>query len=362
MKIAFDHTIFLIQRYGGISRYFCELHNLLNNHDEVKIFSPLFLNEYLNNLDEKVEKYYKIKELPKYSTKIFNNLNFIINNINLISWKPDIIHKTYFNNYEYKFVNAKKVINVWDLSHEIYPELYNKPKGWRPKLTYLNNVDHIICSSEKTKKDLLNFYKIEKKKISVLYQGVNQLNKYNLKNFENIKPYLLYVGSRKKYKNFLNVLNALSLDKKILKDFDLICFGSEILSKEEESEINKLELISKSIKFFNGNDEDLANYYFNAKALIYPSKNEGFGFPPLEAMSYGCPVITSDNEAINESVGKASLKFDPLNYEDICDKIKTILYSDQTRRELRTLGEKRAKLFTWEKTRENLIKIYKNLD
>ena len=79
-------------------------------------------------------------------------------------------------------------------------------------------------------------------------------------------------------------------------------------------------------------------------------------------MSYGCPVITSDNEAINESVGKASLKFDPLNYEDICDKIKTILYSDQTRRELITLGEKRAKLFTWEKTRENLIKIYKNLD
>ena len=173
---------------------------------------------------------------------------------------------------------------------------------------------------------------------------------------------MLYVGSRKKYKNFLNVLNALSLDKKILKDFDLICFGSEVLSKEEESEINKLELISKSIKFFNGNDEDLANYYFNAKALIYPSKNEGFGFPPLEAMSYGCPVITSDNEAINESVGKASLKFDPLNYEDICDKIKTILYSDQTRRELITLGEKRAKLFTWEKTRENLIKIYKNLD
>ena len=82
----------------------------------------------MNNLDEKVEKYYKIKELPKYSTKIFNNLNFIINNIKLISWKPDIIHKTYFNNYEYKFVNAKKVINVWDLSHEIYPELYNKPK------------------------------------------------------------------------------------------------------------------------------------------------------------------------------------------------------------------------------------------
>ena len=191
---------------------------------------------------------------------------------------------------------------------------------------------------------------------------MNQLNKYNLKNFKNIKPYLLYVGSRKKYKNFLNVLSALSLDKKILKDFDLICFGSEVLSKEEESKISKLELISKSIKFLNGNDEDLANYYFNAKALIYPSKNEGFGFPPLEAMSYGCPVITSDNEAINESVGKASLKFDPLNYEDICDKIKTILYSDQTRRELRTLGEKRAKLFTWEKTRENLIKIYKNLD
>ena len=56
MKIAFDHTIFLIQRYGGISRYFCELHNSLNNHDEVKIFSPLFLNEYLNNLDEKVDQ------------------------------------------------------------------------------------------------------------------------------------------------------------------------------------------------------------------------------------------------------------------------------------------------------------------
>ena len=110
--------------------------------------------------------------------------------------------------------------------------------------------------------------------------------------------FLLYVGSRLKYKNFDNLLKALSLNNDILEEFKLICFGDELLSKKEKFLIEELKLNKKNIIFDSGDDYKLANYYLNATALIYPSKNEGFGFPPLEAMSYGCPVISSNNKAI----------------------------------------------------------------
>ena len=70
----------------------------------------------------------KINSIPNFSTKIINHFNFIINDIMFMQWKPNIIHKTYFNSYEYKYTKAKKIVNVWDLSHEIFHKMYKKDK------------------------------------------------------------------------------------------------------------------------------------------------------------------------------------------------------------------------------------------
>ncbi len=359
MKIAFDHTIFLIQKYGGISRYFNELSNNLNDNYQTKIFSPIHLNEMINK-NNKIFCLKEINSIPNYSTKIINYLNFIINDFMFFKWKPNIIHKTYFNTYNYKYTKAKKVINVWDLSHEIFHDLYKKNKDWRPKQKALKNIDHVICSSKNTQRQLIEYYNFDYKKTSVVYQCVPNL-KTNLPIQNKKKKIILYVGSRLKYKNFENLLNALSLNINILEDFKLICFGEEKLSKKEQYLVKKFKLNEKNIIFDSGNDYKLANYYLNATALIYPSKNEGFGFPPLEAMSYGCPVISSNNRAILEATDLAEYAFDPNDPGDILKKIEKVVYSQDEIDFLKNYGLKRVKIFNKDEMTKNIKSIYDSL-
>tara|TARA_B100001093_G_scaffold515033_1_gene590424 strand:- start:1516 stop:2601 length:1086 start_codon:yes stop_codon:yes gene_type:complete len=360
MKIGFDHTIFLIQKYGGISRYFNEILKNLNKDTDVKICCPIHLNNLIDSKNKKVFEIKRINSIPKFSTKLINKFNFYINNIIFKNWRPDIIHKTYFNDYNYKFLNAKIVVNVWDLSHEIYHNMYNMPKNWRPKESALKNVDHVICSSKKTQADLIKFYDFDFKKTSVVYQSAPNLNK----NFEiNDKKdnILLFVGSRLKYKNFEKLLEAFSLKKEILYDFKLVCFGSEKVSDKEKFLIKKYNLNEKNIQFDFGSDEKLLNYYLNATALIYPSKNEGFGFPPLEAMTYGCPVISSNNSAIIEATGISKFTFDPDDPNDIINVLEKVISSKENQIFLQNYGITRVKQFSAESMIKNLKKTYKML-
>ena len=115
--------------------------------------------------NKKIFNIKEIKSIPNFSTKILNSFNFILNDLIFIKWKPDIIHKTYFNSYEYKYKKAKKVINVWDLSHEIYHDMYQKNQNWRPKEKALKNIDHVICSSKNTQKELVEYYNFDLKKL-----------------------------------------------------------------------------------------------------------------------------------------------------------------------------------------------------
>lgn len=360
MKIAFDYTIFMFQKYGGISRYFMELSRALNTSANCKIIAPISTNAYYNKINQSFFNLLKLREIPRFSTKLIKNFNFITSTMYMKCWKPDIIHKTYFNNHNYQSINAKKILNVWDLNHEIYPELYNKKKGWRPKKISLTTADHVICSSNKTRNDLEKYYNFDLKKTSVVYQGVNQFKKTELINFDK-KKYLLYVGNRSKYKNFENLLIALSINKQILQDFKLICFGEEVITPFEINLIKKLKLNDKNILFISGDDQKLQNYYLNSTALIYPSRNEGFGFPPLEAMSFGCPVITSNNSAILEATNLPVYSFDPESPSDMAIKIQNIIYSKTTTNFLINHGLSRIKELSWEKTSLKTLEVYKEV-
>lgn len=359
MKIAYDHTIFLIQKFGGISRYFNELVNNLDDNYKAKLFCPIHFNKMIMQ-NKKIFNIKEIKSIPNFSTKILNSFNFILNDLIFIKWKPDIIHKTYFNSYEYKYKKAKKVINVWDLSHEIYHDMYQKNQNWRPKEKALKNIDHVICSSKNTQKELVEYYNFDLKKTSVVYQCVPNL-KTNLQIRQKKEKILLYVGSRLKYKNFDNLLKALSLNNGLVEDFKLICFGEESLSIKEKYLIENLKLNKKNIIFDTGDDYKLANYYSKASALIYPSKNEGFGFPPLEAMSYGCPVITSNNKAILEATNLAEYSFDPNDPKDILNKIEKVIYSQDEINFLNNYGLNRVKIFNKSEMIQNIKNVYDKL-
>jgi glycosyltransferase involved in cell wall biosynthesis len=174
-------------------------------------------------------------------------------------------------------------------------------------------------------------------------------------------PYLLYVGSRRYYKNFKALLQAYALNQQLSDEFKLVCFGGGRLSLAEKAEIQRLKIKEDRILYLEGGDRLLANLYKNAAVFIYPSLYEGFGIPPLEAMSLGCPVVCSNVSSIPEVVGAAGRYFDPNDIEDIGSAIESVVFSENSRTELIVRGSHRAAQFSWRKCAQETYSVYKKL-
>lgn len=201
------------------------------------------------------------------------------------------------------------------------------------------------------------------KKITVTYFGAEKFEntkiKKNIKDYD--KPFLLFVGSRGRYKNFNNFVEAFSKSKKLYKDFDIICFGGEEFSVDEISLFKKLAIINSVYKEKNSDDQTLLTLYKKAKCLVYPSTHEGLGLPPIEAMSLGCPTITSNHTAIMEGVGNASATFDPNDIFQIKQVLEEYLYSDDKLKKLIDLGLLQSQKFSWDKCVKETLEVYKKV-
>ena len=220
----------------------------------------------------------------------------------------------------------------------------------------------IICPSINTKKDLLEIYKVKEDKIKVINIGISDFKNISYQNEDKLDyPYLLYVGYRGKYKNFKNLVIAIGKSKRILKDFKIVCFGGGKFSNEEKNLIQNNNLNIDDFIQIEGNDLKLTSLYKNARAFLFPSIYEGQGLPQLEAMSFGCPVISSNQEAILEATGDSAVLFDPLNVEDIKFKIENTIYSDDKIEFFKKKSLNRSKLFTMDRCFEETLKTYKEI-
>jgi len=355
MKILYDHQIFSNQAYGGPSRYFTELiKELIQLNEEPTIIAPVNQNIYLKDINLKFKKEFFLKIKQKdFFTKIINDLfsNYYFRNSTY-----DLYHLTYYSDcYPSK---KPKIITVYDLIHEKFMSEFKLNS--LPKKKIFENVDHFLCISENTKKDLINYYNIDDKKITVTYLA----NSFKLKVIEKFplhKPFLLYVGSRKRYKNFELLLKSFSLCEKIKKEYDIICFGGgEFIIQEIES-MKNLSINVNSVHNVQGSDQILSSLYSSAEALVYPSKYEGFGLPILEAMFFGCPVIASNTSSLPEVCGDAALTFSPNSTEELINCINKISTDSKFKRELIKKGYEREKSFSWKKCALETYHVYKNL-
>ena len=305
MKIFFDYHGFSLQKFGGISRYFVELNKILNrNKINSKIIAPIHKNLHLKNCEYNSKMNFYLNKYPKYTNQLINNYNFYLTNFIIRISKPEIIHQTYYSNQSLH-INKKKtklILTVYDLIHEKFHNDFGFDKNYRPKSFSLNNSDHIICISYKTKIDLMEIYKIPEEKISVIHLAYTKFNNFKKDKIIN-EPYLLFVGSRKRYKNFFTFLKGFSLSNSLKKDFKIVCFGGGNFDNKELQMINELGLNVENIIQIEGDDRILSNLYKNAVSFIFPSLYEGFGLPIIEAMSYGCPVILSSIAIFKEIVG-----------------------------------------------------------
>jgi glycosyltransferase involved in cell wall biosynthesis len=227
------------------------------------------------------------------------------------------------------------------------------------------NADAIICISNATKKTLTDIYKVDDKKISVIHLGISE--NFTSDTISNIKlndisdkPYFLFVGFRKLYKNFIFFIEAFSKWNKN-KNYNILIAGGGELTEEEHLSLKKfgVEKQVKLLGFVEG--KDLRYMYKNSIAFVYPSLEEGFGLPILEAIGSRGEVIASDIDAFRE-IGEDMIRyFNPRKIESLVNALEQSTLERQTDEEL----EKRAKYVTnkysWKECVNKTIEVYKKV-
>ena len=363
MKILFDHEIFYQQKYGGVSNYFFHLINgLIDKKISLKICSPIYKNYYLNNLPKKFVYGFYLEKYPYFANSFIKNINNFFSQRFVRHFKPQIVHQTYYSNDVYSNYNVKKICTVYDMINEKFPSYFNNSNLISQiKRTTILNADHLICISQKTKEDLINFYKIKEDKISVILLASSYKIKRNILKKKLFKNCLLFVGSRHGYKNFKNFIKAYSHSSFLKNNFKIIIYGGEKIGEQDFKIFKKYNIDLAKLIFLNDKSYDLKFVYQNVSALIYPSLYEGFGLPLLEAMSLGCPVISSNAGSLMEVGGEGLKYFNPFEFESIIETIESVLNSEKNTNNLIEYGYQRAKSFSWSKCATETARVYKNI-
>lgn len=362
MKILYDHEIFCIQQYGGASRYFYELivHLLEKENVDISVFAGMFTNEYgLENYKDKFERFsgHKYKEIPKTKMMMIK-LNGLRFSSFLKKVKPDIYHQTYYGDFADNF-KGKRVVTVLDMTHEIFKGQFSAlDKTSEDKRKAVEKADGVVCISESTKKDVMEILKIPEERTKVIYLANSLTAEVNEPPLVGGK-YLLYVAKRKGYKNFKLILEAFKQSQTLANDFKLVCVGGGDFTSEERSFMKEAGV--NDPLYFSATDSTLANLYKYAFALVYPSRYEGFGIPPLEAMNYDCPVITTNISSIPEVVGDAGIYIDPDSPNELVKAIEDLQTNNALRDEIVSKGRIQKQKFSWQKCADEHLEFYKEL-
>lgn len=233
----------------------------------------------------------------------------------------DLVHIPYFNIPI--FYPGKMIATIHDLTilhfdtgkATTLPYILYKLRrvGYRIVLEVgLRRAASIIAVSETTKQEIINHFHLDPNKIAVTYEGVDE--KFKRKREKEKSDYFLYVGNAYPHKNLETLVKAMQP----IKDAKLILVGREdYFYKRLKESVND----DRIIFFGEADDETLANLYTHAKALVFPSRMEGFGLPALEALALGCPVIVSDIPVFHEILGEAATYFDSADPNDLIDKL-----------------------------------------
>ena len=379
LKVVYDHQVFSLQKYGGISRCFVELHKHMPDSCKATIAVRETENVYARELEEVkpigydydhficnhhflgkghlhlwYDKLRRVKYYPDY------NKNFLLYLLQKSDF--DVFHPTYFDDYFLSYLNEKPfVLTIHDMIPELYPQYFGKDDFQivkKKKLAPLASA--IIAVSENTKKDIIRILNIPEEKIHVIYHGSSFPMEGG--NAKYSFPYILFVGERGLYKNFsLFVRHVLPVLKRY-REINIVCTGRPFDLKEKEM-LNEYGVGDRFYHHWVTNDYELFSLYHHAKCFVYPSEYEGFGIPILEAYQADCPVLLNNASCFPEIAGDAAIYFnmDSKN-SNLTEQIECLLsMSAEERRTLLTRQRERLKRFSWEKSAKQLADVYQSV-
>jgi glycosyltransferase involved in cell wall biosynthesis len=256
---------------------------------------------------------------------------------------------------------GKSIVNIHDLCFLVQPAWFSMSfrliyRWLVPKIARNSSV--VVTNSNYSKNDILKFLKLSVDRIRLTYWSVDPIF------FEFNKPYherddrIIFVGSLEPRKNLIGLLRAFSIYKQRHPDSQtrLTVVGCESPLFADVG-INRQD-VRKDVDFRGYiSDRELAELFGRSRALIYPSFYEGFGFPPLEAMAAGTPVVTSRTSSLPEVVGEAALLVDPYSPEDIADNIARAL-NPEVAANLTQRGFEQVRKFSWDRVGQHMLSIY----
>ncbi len=271
--------------------------------------------------------------------------------------------------------NYSNFLTVHDLIPILFPQFFEKDNvdQFVRNIKSINESTYVICNSESTRSDLLNYLgHVKPEHVFVTHWAASSLF-YQVKDerlIQKVKqkykipegPYLLSASTLEPRKNIDLLIKAFQLfiKQEQNQDLNLVLVGSEGWKFDSIFKISKSDSSLQNRVFFTGyvEDKDLAPIYSGARGFVYPSFYEGFGLPPLEAMQCGVPVITSNTSSLPEVVGEAGILFDPLNIEELAQAIHVFATDSKARDDFRKKAVERAKQFSWSRCADQTISAY----
>jgi len=317
--------------------------------------------------DSKIEL--KLFNISQKKLDLWNRLKFPP--LELMGFRADLLHCP-----DYLIpptMNKNIILTIHDLAFVRFPQFnfdWFIKKYTREVKKNAHISRKIIADSASTKNDIISFFKINPVKVEVVYLAADSLfkklpekekDKNVLKKYKINKKYILSVGTIEPRKNFITLIKAFNHIKQKKADFNykLVITGrtgwkSEATYLERENSPYRDDIL------FTGRvpDKDLVQIYNQAELFIYPSLFEGFGLPPLEAMSCGLPVIASYTSSLKEVIGNAGILTTAGDESKLKKQILYVLENEEIKKELKRKSLIRAKNFSWEETAQKTLDIY----
>ena len=223
----------------------------------------------------------------------------------------------------------------------------------------LQKANRIVTVSNFSRSEYIKYFGLEKdfEKIVAVHNGLS-INEVIGDNNPHKKPYLLTVGNVKPHKNLVRLLNAFNKIKDLIPHTLFIVGKKSGFISGDKNLIKKVDAFGQRV-IMTGflSDEELQNYYSHAEAFVFPSLYEGFGFPPLEAMAVGTPVVASNAASIPEVCGDAALYFNPYDIDDMAEKILQMVKDKSFKDKYSIRGKKQVGNYNWGKTADEMVNL-----
>lgn len=378
-KVLYDHQIFAQQKYGGISRCFVELYKHMPDSCKAMIAVRETENVYARELEDVKPIGYDYDHfICKHHFWGKGHLHLWYDNLRRVKYYPDynenyllyllrkgefdVFHPTFFDDYFLPYLNGKPfVLTIHDMIPELYPQYFDRNDlqiVMKRKLAPLASA--IVAVSENTKNDIMRILGVPEKKIHVVYHGSSFFVEGAKANYS--FPYVLFVGERGLYKNFVPFVKAIVPVLYHHKDLHVVCTG-KTFSQNEMRMLDEFGVRDRFLHHWVKTDGDFYSLYHYAQCFVYPSEYEGFGIPILEAYQADCPVMLNNSSCFPEIAGDAALYFNmDSEGSNLADRLEQLFSMTSEERNLFLSKQKtRLSKYSWEESAKRMAEIYQSL-